>query len=149
VRFWDSSALVPLVVKQAASRGADEWLRQDADMVIWTLTPVEVASAVRRLTREGSLAEELAIEAERRSDELANASHLVVDVESVKAQAKRLLRLHALRAADALQLAAAIAWAGGYPAGRIVHTLDDRLGEAARREGFQVIPTPGRAPVAT
>lgn len=149
MRFWDSSAVVPLVVRQAASPRTDEWLREDADLVIWTLTPVEVASAVRRLVREGALEEELAMEAERRSGELVDASHLVVDLESVKAQAKRLLRLHALRAADALQLAAAIEWAGGHPAGRIVHTLDDRLGEAARREGFRVIPTPRHPPVTT
>lgn len=72
-------------------------------MVTWTLTPVEVVSALRRLVREGAL------------DEVA---------------------------ADALQLAAALAWAGGGPAGHVVHTLDRRPGLAAQREGFRVVPDP-------
>lgn len=51
-------------------------------------------------------------------------------------QARRLLRLHALRAADALQLGAAIEWANGRPNGRVFHTLDKPLARAAEREGF-------------
>ena len=64
------------------------------------------------------------------------------DVERVKASARRLLRLHPLRAADALQLGAALAWADGAPEGLIVHTFDRRLAAAAEREGFRVIPSP-------
>lgn len=142
MRFWDSSAVVPLVVTQATSAQADEWLSEDGEVVLWTLTPTEVVSALRRLVREGAVAEEVAEDAEARSEELAAASHLVVDVETVKAQARRLLRLHALRAADALQLAAAIEWAGGHPAQRLLHTFDERLGRAAVREGFAVVPRP-------
>lgn len=142
MRFWDSSAVVPLVVTQAESAQTDEWLSEDGDVVLWTLTPTEVVCAIRRLVREGAISEKVAEDAEARSEELIAASHLVVDVETVKAQAGRLLRLHALRAADALQLAAAIEWAGGHPAKRILHTLDERLGRAAGREGFAVIPRP-------
>jgi hypothetical protein len=140
VRFWDSSAIVPLLVGQDGSPQADGWLREDDEVVLWTLTPVEVVSALRRLVREGGMDEESAIEAEARAEELVVASHVVVDVEAAKARAKRLLRLHALRAADALQLAAAVEWAAGRPEGRILHTLDDRLAQAARREGFDVNP---------
>ena len=64
------------------------------------------------------------------------------DVERTKALARRLLRVHTLRAADALQLAAALAWADGHPEGLVLHTFDRRLGEAAEREGFRVIPAP-------
>jgi hypothetical protein len=67
---------------------------------------------------------------------------VVIDVESVKAQAQHLLRLHSLRAADALQLAAALEWSGGRPKGRILDSLDERLVIAARRVGFDV---PGAA----
>jgi len=67
---------------------------------------------------------------------------VVIDVEAVKAQARRLLRLHPLRAADAMQLGAAWEWVAGRPTGRIFHTLDTRLALAARREGFRVIPEP-------
>jgi predicted nucleic acid-binding protein len=107
-------------------------------MVLWTMTPVEVVSALRRLEREGSLGPDLADRAEARVDQLVEVSHLVIDIESVKSQARRLLRLHPLRAADALQLGAALEWSGGHPSGRILHTFDDRLARAARLEGFRV-----------
>ena len=139
MRFWDSSAVVPLVVQQAASPRVDEWLRDDGELVLWSLTIVEVVSALRRLVREGLLAEDVAAEAEMRTEELTLASHLVMDVESVKVRARRLLRVHALRGADALQLGAALEWAQGRPDGRTLHTLDDRLALAARLEGFSVI----------
>jgi predicted nucleic acid-binding protein len=123
VRFWDSSAVVPLLVTQARSPQADRWFGDDADVAVWTLTAIELASAVRRLVREGDITEREADAAERRADEMVRASHVVVDVEAVKSRARRLLRLHPLRAADALQLGAALEWAGGDPTGRILHTL--------------------------
>lgn len=142
MRFWDSSAVVPLLVMQPGSKETDAWLGEDPVVVLWTLTPVEVTSAVRRLHREGALAERAARDAEARIDVLARAAHVVSDVEAVKASARRLLRTHALRAADSMQLAAALAWCSGSPAGCVVHTFDDRLGRAAEREGFDVVPRP-------
>ena len=59
--------------------------------------------------------------------------------ERVRSTAQRALRVHALRAADALQLAAAIVAAGEDRASLVVVCLDQRLTLAARREGFQVI----------
>jgi len=73
---------------------------------------------------------------------VSKALKKVNGVERVKASARRLLRLHPLRAADALQLGAALAWADGAPEGLIVHTFDRRLAAAAEREGFRVIPSP-------
>ena len=49
-----------------------------------------------------------------------------------------MLRVHALRAADALQLAAALLASDEEPAGLDIVTLDSRLADAARREGFRV-----------
>jgi len=138
VRFWDSSAVVPLLVEQDASSRVAAWLAEDPAVVVWTLTPVEVVSALRRLVREAGLEDEAARLAESRLSELVHASHVVVDVEPVKARATRLLRLHPLRAFDALQLGAAVHWAEGHPDGRPLHTLDGRLALAARREGFLV-----------
>ena len=142
MRFWDSSAVVPLLVAQAGSAQADRWLGDDGEIALWTLTPIEVVSAVQRLVREGAFSERQAEEAERRTNELVLVSHVVVDVEAVKSRAARLLRLHVLRAADALQLGAALEWAVGHPPGRLVHTFDARLAVAARREGFTVVPAP-------
>ena len=79
MRFWDSSAVIPLLVRQAASPQADRWLSDDHAIAIWTLTPVEVVSALRRLLREGILDERLAQQAEARAQQLARASHVVPD----------------------------------------------------------------------
>jgi predicted nucleic acid-binding protein len=138
VRFWDTSAVVPLLVEQEASSRATAWVREDEAIVLWTLTPVEVISALRRLVRDGVLEERDAQLAEERLDELVQACQVVIDVEPVKALAARLLRLHPLRAFDALQLGAALHWAEGHSRGRALHTLDARLAGAARREGFTV-----------
>ena len=142
MRFWDSSALVPLLVAQARSAHADAWLAEDGELAVWTITPVELASAVMRLAREGGITESAANQAESRIDELMRVCHVVIDTDAVKSQARRLLRVHALRAADAMQLGAAWDWAAGRPTGRVFHTLDTRLGLAARREGFRVVPEP-------
>ena len=138
MRFWDSSAVVPLVVHQRAAARADRWFGDDPSVVLWSLTPVEITSALWRLAREGVLSEDDARGAEARADELVAASHTVADIGSVQALARRLLRIHALRAADALQLAAALVWVSGRPEGQTLHTLDARLALAARREGFDV-----------
>jgi len=138
VRFWDSSAVVPLLVRQKSSPLAEVWVGEDAGMTVWTLTSVEVLSAFRRLVREQGFEEDSVVIAERRLDELVRTCHVVVDVPAVKRLASRLLRFHPLRAFDALQLGAALLWAEGHPEGRTLHTLDTRLGSAAEREGFVV-----------
>ena len=138
MRFWDSSAMLPLLVEQEASSQVSAWVAVDDSLVVWTLTPVEVVSALRRLVRENSLDEEIARTAEARLDQIIRTCHVVIDVETVKPLAARLLRLHPLRAFDALQLGAALHWAEGHPQGRTVHTLDHRLALAAQREGFFV-----------
>ncbi len=140
MRFWDSSAVIPLLVEQEPSSRVAAWVAEDDTMVLWTLTPVEVTSAVRRLVREQILTEQIARLAEDRMDELVRACHVIIDVDPVKSLATRLLRLHPLRAFDALQLGAALHWAEGQPQGRTLHTLDSRLALAAQREGFAVPP---------
>jgi uncharacterized protein len=142
MRFWDSSALVPLIVVQSTSAVADQWLAADAAIAVWTLTSVELASAVARLLRERSIDDSAAHAAETRIDQLLGSCHTVIDAEPVKAQARRLLRVHPLRADDALQLGAAWEWAMGRPAERVFHTFDGRMAVAARREGFRVVPEP-------
>ena len=60
--------------------------------------------------------------------------------ERVRESARRFLRVHHLRAADALQLGAAFVAAEGVPSSLALVTLDSRLAEAALREGFEVVP---------
>ncbi|MBI5628106.1 MAG: type II toxin-antitoxin system VapC family toxin [Candidatus Rokubacteria bacterium] len=138
MRFWDSSAVVPLLVEQEPSHRVSAWAAEDDALVLWTLTPVEVVSALRRLVRERTLDEAVARRAEDRMDELVRACHVIIDVDAVKSLATRLLRLHPLRAFDAMQLGAALHWAEGHPQGRPFLTLDARLALAAQREGFAV-----------
>ena len=140
MRFWDTSALVPLAVRQSRTADAERWAYEDSGIVAWTLTHTEMLSAIHRLVREQALAPRAAVDAERISIELMERAQIITDVEAVKLRAARIVRVHPLRAADALQLAAALAWADGRPTGAVFHTFDARLGQAAEREGFRVIP---------
>jgi predicted nucleic acid-binding protein len=139
LRFWDTSALVPLLVTQPRSAEVERWRDDDPVAITWTLASVEIVSALQRLVRESLLSEPAAAEAELVAAEILAGTHVVTDVERVKPLAARLLRVHALRAADALQLGAALLWADGSPAGLVVHTFDLRLAAAAEREGFRAI----------
>lgn len=140
MRFWDASALVPLCVRQPSTRSIKALLRADPVIVAWWATPVECASAFARLRREGRLSDD----GMRDALGVLDATHAkwseVLPTDAVRDQARRLLAEHDLRAADALQLAAALAWAGERPAGQPVVTLDVRLAFAARNEGFEVLP---------
>lgn len=70
---------------------------------------------------------------------LADAWQEILPAEPIRTTAERLLRVHPLRAADSLQLAAAIIAAEREPTTLEFVSLDDRLGEAASREGFRVV----------
>jgi uncharacterized protein len=109
-------------------------------MVVWWSTEIECESALARIEREGVVS---ASEAEVARERLAELSDLWREVEPgdlLRRGARRLLRTHPLRTADALQLAAAILASDGDPASLDLVTLDDRLEEAARREGFRIAP---------
>jgi len=139
VKFWDASAIVPLVVSEPPSDSLFALLETDAAMVVWWGTPVEAASALARREREGALPAQGVAHALERLRALARSWHEVLPVDAVRTGAQRLLRLHPLRAADALQLAAAILASEHDPASLEFVGLDDRLNEAASREGFRVI----------
>jgi len=139
VRFWDSSAVLPLLVPEARSEGLIELVKDDPATAVWWATPVECASALARLTREGRLKEAGLRVASERLVEAGRGWTEVPPIERVRDQAMRLLRLHALRAADAFQLAAAIVLADYEPKTLPFVSLDPQLGDAARREGFEVL----------
>ena len=138
MRFWDSSAVVPLLVDEPSSGAVHATHAQDADIAAWWGTEVECVSALVRLEREGILGSPSLIDALERLDGLAAAWLEVQPIQRVRQASIRLLRVHALHAADALQLAAAIAAAEDHPETLPFVTLDDRLGQAAEREGFVV-----------
>lgn len=140
MRYWDSSALLPLVVQERTTAAVQSLLAADRDVLTWWGSRVEAASALGRLGRENAL-EGGALEAAfTRLDALARTWDEVLPTEPVREQAIRVLRVHPLRAADALQLAAAVVGAEHQPRSLAVVTLDDRLRQAASREGFEVLP---------
>ena len=138
MRFWDSSAIVPLTVAEASTAAMQAVAAEDPLMCVWWAAEIECVSALARLEREGALTDVAMTTAIGRLDILADSWNEVQPVATVRAAARRLLRVHALRAADALQLAAAIVAAEGMASSLDVVTLDDRLAAAARREGFTV-----------
>jgi hypothetical protein len=138
--FWDSSAVVPVLIAEARSSAMVALLRADRTPAIWWGTPVECQSAFHRRRREEILSQGAL------GDALTRLARLVEDVD-VMAPTPRLreragwaLAAHPLRAADALQLAAALVWSDESPTGEGFVSLDDRLREAARRQGFEVLP---------
>jgi predicted nucleic acid-binding protein len=138
VRFWDASAVVPLIVAETTTPALQALAAADPVMVVWWGTEVECASAVARLEREAAIEPSAAELAFGRLTRLADAWHEVESSESLRETAVRFVRVHPLRAADALQLAAAFAAAERRPSTLDVVTLDERLAAAARREGFAV-----------
>ena len=139
MRFWDSSAIVPLLVEESASVATFKVYRSDPDVVVWWATMVECASALARLERDGAMPSSAMGAALDRLDLLGRAWHEVQPTDRVRSGATRLLRVHPLRAADAFQLAAAITAAEDQPAALSFVTLDARLAHAADREGFPVV----------
>jgi uncharacterized protein len=139
VRFWDASAIVPLLVSEASTQRLQTLAAEESTILVWWGSEVECVSALARLEREGAFngpAMTLALE---RLRQLAAGWHEVDPSDAVREAAVRFLRVHSLRAADALQLAAAFLAAERRPTSSEIVTLDDRLAIAARKEGFTVI----------
>ncbi len=139
MRFWDASAIVPLLVTEESTRHVQALAIKDPAMLVWWGSEVECVSALARLEREGALAPPALGLALRRLKQLRAAWHQIDPGDAVREAAIRLLRVHPLRAADALQLAAAYLAAERRPSSLEVVTLDERLGVAAGKEGFAVI----------
>jgi len=138
MRFWDSSALTPLLVDEALSDMRGRCLREDPAVVVWYATPAEIESAIARRCREGMPAD-VARAARNRLRALADAWYEVQPTVAVRERAIRLLRVHPLRAADAFQLAAALIACRERPSGTAFLTGDERLRTAAEDEGFDVL----------
>ncbi|MCC7122342.1 MAG: type II toxin-antitoxin system VapC family toxin [Gammaproteobacteria bacterium] len=138
MRFWDTSAVVPLLVEEARTIETATLFEEDRDFALWWSTPVECASAFTRLLREKRLDERGLDFAFERLDALVECGVMIEPCDTIRAEARRLVRVHPLRAADALQLAAAIELRGSPTLRQQFITYDERLALAARREGFAV-----------
>ena len=141
MRFWDTSALLPLFMAEKESRRARAWLRRDPIVVVWTLTRVELLSALARRERKEPDAARALVTARARVLAAWEEWSEIVAIEPVRRQAERLVSVHPLRAADALQLGAALVATDLDPAGLGFGTFDERLATAALKEGFSVLGT--------
>jgi predicted nucleic acid-binding protein len=142
MNFWDSSAIVPLLVEEPATESVMELYRRDPAILSWWGTEIECVSALSRAEREDSRMAPIVDNALLRLNTLRPSWHEVQPVSLVRQTAYRLLRVHPLRAADALQLAAAIVASENRPSNLGFVCLDRRLFNAAKREGFTILPTP-------
>ena len=139
MKFWDGSAVVPLVLREPTSSVQEELLAADPQQWVWWGTELECVSAISQRERTGDLTTSEADEALDLLASLVVTWREVPPSDHVRRAARRLLRTHTLTAPDALQLAAAIAASENRPETLDLVTLDDRLALAASREGFRVV----------
>jgi hypothetical protein len=140
MKFWDSSAIIPLCIEEPHTKVVREIAKKDGAIVVWWGSLIECYSAFARLYREGLLESH---EEEQVAEILLSLSRSWTEIkpgEDIRDIAIRILRNHPLRAADSLQLAAAIVWADRRPRGHHFICLDNKLREAAKREGFMISP---------
>jgi predicted nucleic acid-binding protein len=138
--FWDASAVIPLCVHQSRSGPLRRVVGRDGRVAVWWGTPVEVVSALAQLARSALLTPEGQTRALARLQVLRRSWSEVLPTERVRGLAELLPAQHNLRAADAVQLAAALVWARERPRNRLFVCTDRRLAEAAMRTGFSVVP---------
>jgi hypothetical protein len=139
MRYWDSSAVIPLCLREANTSLMKNFLKADEDIVVWWATSVECLSALSRRKREGALSPESEETARSILHILAAGWSEVQPTEVLRRRAERLIAVHPLRSADAFQLAGALVWAQDSPHGLEFVCLDRNLREAASREGFRIL----------
>jgi predicted nucleic acid-binding protein len=140
VRFWDSSALLPLASEEMFSDVVAGLLREDDGIAVWWGTWIECSAAISRLRRESILDEAGEEEARTALDRLAGDWVEQRPTDDTRLLAMLVSKVHPLKAADALQIAAALRWCEGETYGTAFVCLDDRLRRAATDEGFDVLP---------
>ena len=135
--FWDSSALIPLVVEQQRSPSAKTLYARYA-VVAWWGTEVEIRSGLTRLKRMGQITTSEFDQAKYLAEKVIETWRPIQCQTDLARSACKLLEQHPLTAADAMQLAAALEACEHIPHGYAFITADQRLAEAARLTGFAV-----------
>jgi predicted nucleic acid-binding protein len=137
--FWDASAVVPLLIDEPSTSSIKALAIKRPRILVWWASQVECAAAIALAERMGRLEQQAATLAFERLRQLAANWQEIDPSDAVRESAIRFLRVHQLRAADALQLAAAFVAAEDRPPTQEIITLDEHLATAARREGFAVV----------
>ena len=139
MRYWDASALVPLIAAESDSERVRNWLAEDDHVVTWAWTRTEVTSAIERRTREGLLSRRQRREVLDRLGSLASDWDEVTDVLAVRSRAEALLARHPLRATDAGHLGAALLVQEQLAGALTFVCRDQRLLSAADVEGLRIL----------
>ena len=137
--FWDSSAIVPLLVREPKTAEAEAALKSDRDILVWCLTYLEATSALNRRLRSDELHFGHYRAAEERLKRLSAAWDQIIFSDKLMQLAARLLRTHPLRTADSLQLAAALVAGKLDPSKVRFYSYDEKLNQTAEREGLNVM----------
>ena len=136
--FWDASALVPLCVP-SQNPGNGRRLLREYPPIVWWGSALETISALARLRRQHFLTDAQHDAARDRLDALRRTWREIQPSSRLEELAEDQIARHELRAADALQLAAALVWCNQRPKNRPLLCRDVRLREAARDQGFVLI----------
>ena len=139
MRYWDASALVPVVVAEPHSERVRTWLSEDDHIVTWAWSRTEIIGAIERRAREGTLSRPQRREVLRRFDAFAESRDEVTELLAVRSRANALLARHPLRAADAGQLGAALLIQEQLAQALTFVCLDHRLSTAAELESLRVM----------
>lgn len=140
MRFWDTSAIMPLVSREPLSDEMRRLLEEDAGIVVWWATRVECVSAISGHAREGSIDHEQETVLRDLLNDLSGSWTEIQPSARLRSLAEQGLIAHPLRAADALQIASALVWCESRTSGRQFVCLDERLRTAASRWGFVLLP---------
>ncbi len=132
--------MIPLISEEAASGTTSGLLREDREIVVWWGTWAECAVAISRRVREGVFDEDDEITVRVALSFFADLWTEVEPTDNIRLSAAILSRDYPLKAADALQLAAALRWCEGDTGNRKFVCLDNQLRRAAEQEGFDVLP---------
>src|SRR5690242_18032218 len=132
--FWDTSAIIRICVPCQASSQAKVLLRTHAP-VVWWAARVEIRSALERLRADGNISVAGYVASRQRLDLLLPSWREIQPTDLACAQLERFR----LRASDALQLAAALAWSKQKPKQRLFVCNDRKLSHAAKQAGFEPV----------
>src|SRR5437016_1190332 len=100
MRFWDSSAIVPLLWNEPGTATAFQLLKEDRRMIVWSLSALECLSALYRSEKNSRVSIDAARAFQDRLKALRSAWTEVQDLMLVRKRAERIIAIHALKAAD-------------------------------------------------
>lgn len=138
--FWDTSAIVPLCVRQNLSQDVRQLWRSTSRVIVWWGTSIEVRSAISRLNQENFIDAKGLQFALTRLEIIRRKWAEIVPSEKLRNIAENLPDAYGLRALDSCNLAAALVWCSEKPNGRLFVCDDEKLSIAAQKLGFIIKP---------